>query len=238
ANMSHELRTPLNAVINFARLIEQEVHGPLGAPEYRDYARDIAESGSSQLELIDELLDLARAEVGRLTIAESVVDPARLIAATCRVLAPEAANAGVALDYVVAPGVGHLRGDPGRLRQVLLNLTSNAIKFTCRGGAVSVHARGGSDGTLQIAVRDTGVGIAEQDLHRVMEPFEQAAPASGRRPGVGLGLPLSRHLVELHGGDLRLESAPGRGTTAMITLPASRMLLPARRTAERADAAA
>ncbi|MEJ0019118.1 MAG: ATP-binding protein [Acetobacteraceae bacterium] len=223
-NITHELRTPLNAVINFAQLIAEQAHGPVGAPEYRTYARDIQDSGIHLLTLIDELLDLARAEAGRLTIVEGMVHPRRLIASACRVLAPEAAKAGITLEYDIAPGLGSLCGDAHRLKQVLLNLVANAIKFTDRGGAVCVAAVSDPDGALRITVRDNGIGIAEGDLARVMEPFEQADSSGVQRPGVGLGLPLSRHLIELHGGTLRLESERGVGTSAVLTLPASRVV--------------
>ncbi len=222
ASISHELRTPLNAVINFARLIAEEIHGPLGAADYRGYAEDIHESGVHLLGLIDELLDVARAQSGRLTIQEGLADPAGLVRTVCRVLGPEADAAGVLLSWEVPAERWSVRGDPVRLRQVLLNLVGNAIKFTPSGGAVTVSLTVAADGTLRITVRDNGVGIAAEDLGRVMRPFEQVH--AGRSPGVGLGLPLSRLLVELHGGRLALASTPGEGTTAEIALPAERVL--------------
>jgi signal transduction histidine kinase len=224
-NVSHELRTPLNAVINFARLIADQIHGPLGAPQYRDYARDITESGTHLLTLIDDLLDLARAEAGRLVVVESIVHPGRLIATVCRVLEPEAKANGVALAHAIWANVGYMRGDPTRMRQVLFNLIANAIKFTRAGGTIRVEASRDATGGLQIQVADTGIGIAAQDLGYVMESFAQVARGSGTlRPGVGLGLPLSRHLIELHGGSLVLQSTPGVGTTAVISIPAGRMI--------------
>ena len=223
-NVTHELRTPLNAVINFARLIVDQIHGPLRAPQYRDYARDIADSGMHLLGLIDELLDLARAEAGRLTIAEGIADPGGVIVTACRVMTPEAISAGIALSHDIPHELGHMRGDQTRLRQVLLNLISNAIKFTQRGGTIRVCATRESDGDLRIVVDDSGIGIPAVDLARVMEPFEQVDEVSSKlRPGVGLGLPLARHLVELHGGSLTLASAEGAGTSAVVRLPASRM---------------
>ena len=228
SNVSHELRTPLNAVINFAKLLVEQIHGPLGALQYREYARDIAESGEHLLTLIDELLDLARAEAGQLTIAEGVFDVGRIIAGGCRVLKPEADAAGVTLLNDTNAGLGHLRGDPMRFRQILFNLIGNAIKFTRAGGTVSIDAWDDpADDGLCIVVRDTGIGIAEQDLDRVVEPFAQVARPSGNsRPGVGLGLPLSRHLIELHGGTLSLNSTQGLGTTVTMRLPANRIMRP------------
>ena len=227
SNISHELRTPLNAVINFAQLLVEQIHGPLGAPQYRDYAHDIAESGVHLLTLIDELLDLARAEAGRLTIAEGMIDVGRSIAGACRVLKPEADAAGVTLLIETNARLGHLRGDPMRFRQILFNLIGNAIKFTRAGGTVSIEAWGDPEAGLSIVVRDTGIGIAAPDLDRVMEPFAQVARPSGNsRPGVGLGLPLSRHLIELHGGTLSLDSTEGVGTTVTLRLPMERMMKP------------
>ncbi|MDR3535437.1 MAG: ATP-binding protein [Acetobacteraceae bacterium] len=222
ASVSHELRTPLNAVINFARLIAEEIHGPLGATEYRGYAQDIRDSGTHLLGLIDELLDLARAQAGRLTIQEGLLDPSALVRTVCRVLGPEAVGAGVSLSWEAPAERWSVRGDPVRLRQVLLNLVGNAIKFTASGGTVRVSLAVTDDGALRITVRDNGVGIAAEDLGRVMRPFEQVH--AGRAPGIGLGLPLSRFLVELHGGQLALASTPGEGTTAEVALPADRVL--------------
>ncbi len=226
-NVSHELRTPLNAVINFARLIADQIHGPLGAPQYREYARDIAESGTHLLTLIDDLLDLARAEAGRLAVVESNVDTSRLIATACRVLEPEAIANGIALTHAIGGDVSYMRGDATRLRQVLFNLIANAIKFTRAGGTVHVEATCDATGGLQVRVSDTGIGIAAPDLAYVMEPFAQVGRPSGKScPGVGLGLPLSRRLIELHGGSLALESTPGIGTTAVIRIPSERMISP------------
>jgi signal transduction histidine kinase len=178
--------------------------------------------------LIDDLLDLARAETGRLAVVDSVVDPARFIATACRVLEPEAIANRIALTHVIGVDVAYMRGDATRLRQVLFNLIANAIKFTRAGGTILVEASRDTAGGLQILVADTGIGIAEQDLAHVMEPFAQVARASGTsRPAVGLGLPLSRHLIELHGGSLELESTPGIGTTAVIRILSERMISPA-----------
>jgi signal transduction histidine kinase len=225
ANVTHELRTPLNAVINFARLIADQIHGPLGAPQYRDYATQIGASGGDLLALIDELLDLARAEAGHLAIVEGIAEPGVLIDAVCRILGPEAADRGVALEQAVPDVLSPVRGDATRLRQVLLNLVANALKFTARGGVVRVAAVQDPGIGLTISVTDTGIGIEPADLPRLMQPFEQAAqPGADRRPGVGLGLPLTRHLIELHGGMLTLHSKPGFGTTARFTLPAHRLI--------------
>ena len=194
---------------------------------YPEYARDIAESGTHLLTLIDDLLDLARAEAGRLAVVESNVDTSRLIATACRVLEPEAIANGIALTHAIGGDVSYMRGDATRLRQVLFNLIANAIKFTRAGGTVHVEAACDATGGLQVRVSDTGIGIAAPDLAYVMEPFAQVARPSGKScPGVGLGLPLSRRLIELHGGSLALESTPGIGTTAVIRIPSERMISP------------
>lgn len=225
ANVTHELRTPLNAVINFARLIADQIHGAGGDARYREYAAQIVTSGGDLLALIDELLDLARAEAGHLTIVEGIAEPGALIESVHRLMAPEAAGRGVTLVARPAQRLSAVRGDATRLRQVLINLVANALKFTPRGGTVRIGAVEDPLTGLTVSVHDTGVGIAEPDLERVMQPFEQGRETNGgSRPGVGLGLPLARHLVELHGGTLTLASEPGIGTTARFTLPARRLI--------------
>ncbi|HTC09855.1 MAG TPA: HAMP domain-containing sensor histidine kinase [Acetobacteraceae bacterium] len=228
ANATHELRTPLNAVINFAHLIADEIHGPLGHPRNRDYAGEISTSGCDLLALIDELLDLARAEAGHLSIVEGIAEPSALITDTQRMLAPKAANRGVTLVARAGRPVAGARrcdtaasgtGEPGS--QCADVHRARRIGSYCRhedslaGQTISVH--------------DTGIGIEAADLPRVMQPFEQAhEPGGERRPGVGLGLPLARHLVELHGGTRTLASEKGVGTTACVVRPAPRLIPKAR----------
>jgi signal transduction histidine kinase len=225
ANVTHELRTPLNAVINFAHLISDQIHGSVGDARYRDYAAQISTSGGDLLALIDELLDLARAEAGHLAIVEGIAEPDVLITAVQRMLAPEAVNRGVTLVARVPADLSPVRGDATRLRQVLVNLVANALKFTARGGSVRIAAAEDPLAGLTISVHDSGSGIDAADLPRVMQPFEQAHdPSRESRPGVGLGLPLARHLVELHGGTLTLSSERGVGTTARVVLPARRLI--------------
>ena len=221
--ISHELRTPLNAVINFARLIEEQLHGELNR-EYLSYAAQIQEAGWHLLRLINELLELGRAEAGRLELTEHEIDLAHEISAVCRLLGAEAASHGVSLEEALEPDLPHVWGDRTRLRQVLFNLLSNALKYTQSGGQVEISAIRDAAGGVTIAISDNGVGIAEKDLDRVMQPFERGVQPGGRSvPGTGLGLPLAQQILELHGGTLRLRSAPGVGTTATVTLPATRL---------------
>jgi signal transduction histidine kinase len=222
AHVSHELRTPLNAVINFARLIESfDIRrDPAICAEY---AREIRDSGGHLLTLINELLDLAQAEAGHLALNEAPMSLRRLLLSVCRTMRPGAANRGVTLLCEMPDQLPDLRADQTRLRQVLFNLVSNAVKFSDPGSTVRVSARV-ECGAVVLAVADTGCGIAPEDLPRVMLPFERAAAATGLRPGVGLGLPLAAHLVSLHGGRLELDSTPGTGTVARVFLPGERML--------------
>ena len=225
ANVSHELRTPLNAVINFSSLIKDQIHGSLGAAPYLEYAQSIHESGLHLLALIEELLELASAETGQLTLAERPVNLRAIIHSVCRLLQPEAVDAGVTLTADLANDLPSVRGDSTRLRQILFNLLTNAIKFCRKGDTVRARAGLTGDGRVSISVADTGPGIATEDLPRVLRPFERAVDRLGREvPGLGLGLPLVSHLVALHGGELKLESVPGSGTTASFSLPADRVL--------------
>ncbi len=224
AGLSHELRTPLNAVIGFADLIAREAEGPVGAPVYRQYAANVRDSGQHVLELINEILDHARAESGALRIEEERCDLETAADFAVRMLTPRAERAGVLLSAAVAPAMRYLRGDDRRLRQILLNLIANGVKYTPSGGSVTLAAML-EDGVPAIRVIDTGLGIPAEDLDRVLEPFARVESASHRKmEGAGLGLPLTKRLVELHGGTLALRSTLGVGTTVTVRLPASRLL--------------
>ncbi|KAF1857438.1 hypothetical protein Lal_00014291 [Lupinus albus] len=224
AGLSHELRTPLNAVIGFSDLIAREAEGPVGTPSYRQYAANVRDSGQHVLELINEILDHARAEAGALTIEEGQCDLEAAADFAVRMLTPRAERAGVLLSAVVAPAVSALRGDDRRIRQILLNLIANGVKYTPSGGSVTLSALL-EDGTPVIRVTDTGLGIPAEDLDRVMEPFARVESADRRGvEGAGLGLPLTKRLVELHGGTLALRSTLGVGTTVTVRLPANRLL--------------
>ncbi len=223
ANMSHELRTPLNAIIGFAEVMEQEVFGPLGSARYRGYLTDIRASGLHLLQLLDDILDLSKVEAGKLELEERPCDLFAIFEEAARMLETLAARNGVTLSLQGAGRLPAFLGDPRRLRQIALNLLSNAVKYNRRGGRVEVAMEPEPDGGLRVTVADTGLGIAPEDQARVFEPFTQLNRAqSDRQEGTGLGLPLCRQLVELHGGRLRLDSRLGEGTRVAITLPAAR----------------
>lgn len=229
AAMSHELRTPLNAIIGFSDIMRNESFGPHAVPRYKDYAGDINNAGTHLLGLINDVLDLSKAEAGRLDLDETDLSLSDLMDSATRFVSGRAEDGGVALD-VTAPENIVVRGDAQRLRQILLNLVSNAIKFTPHNGRVEVVAGLTGDGALQVAIADTGSGIAPDDLELVFQPFEQAGDRTIRREGTGLGLPISRRLAEAHGGHLTLSSVPGQGTTATLFLPSDRVRVIALRT--------
>jgi signal transduction histidine kinase len=218
-NMSHELRTPLNAVIGFSEVLEQGMVGPLNERQ-AEFARDIRESGKHLLALINDILDLAKVEAGRMELDRSEYDLPDSLRSALALVRERASRHRIALSLDVADDVGAIVADERKVRQVVLNLLSNAVKFTPDGGRVAVSARR-SDGAVEIAVADTGVGIAPEDQAAVFEEFRQVgADASRRQEGTGLGLALARRFVELHGGTIRLASKPGEGSTFTFTLPA------------------
>jgi signal transduction histidine kinase len=218
ANMSHELRTPLNAVMGFSELIKSEYFGPIGDGRYREYAGLIHGAGSHLLDLITDVLDMSKIEAGKLELNKESVATVQIVHDCVELLEERAASAGVTLriDTVGAPRA--VDADRRALKQILLNLLANAIKFTPSGGSVTVAARlAGSFCALSVA--DTGVGIAAADLHRLGNPFVQLGNNDANKPGTGLGLALVRALSEMHGGALRVESTQGVGTTVTVTIP-------------------
>jgi len=220
ATMSHELRTPLNAIIGFSDMQRHETFGPLGHPRYREYAADIHASGMHLLELITTILDISKAEAGKLEVSPVRVDPRSAVDATMPLIRSAAAAKRIRLSAELERAPSTCLADPQALKQILLNLLSNAVKFTPEGGAVAVAVRALADGGVEFAVRDTGVGIAAADIPRLMRPFEQAARGYAQSSGgTGLGLPLVGWLVRLHGGVLEIDSDIGAGTTATVRLP-------------------
>ena len=224
ANMSHELRTPLNAVIGFSQLIRDQAFG--GIPErYLAYADDINSSGKLLLALINDILDMSRIEAGQHKLNEEVISLEAAINDCVRMLTAKAADSGVRLIVEGKGGVPPLRADERALKQVMLNVMSNAVKFTPRDGSVTVAAGTLPDGRVQIQIADTGIGIAEDALKELFQPFRQADASISRRfGGTGLGLAISRKLIELHGGEIEVESQLGRGTRVILRLPSSRVV--------------
>jgi signal transduction histidine kinase len=223
ASMSHELRTPLNAVLGFSETMLSEPFGKLGSPRYREYLDNIHASGAHLLSLINDILDIARFDAGQGELAEEIFDPAREINNAERMMAVQARKARVAMVTELPAALPHLKADQRRVRQILLNLLSNALKFTPAGGRVTLRAFCSDEG-LVLQVMDTGIGMAPQDFSKALEPFGQVDSSLARKyEGTGLGLPLTRLMVELHGGRLTLESALGHGTTVTVILPPWRL---------------
>jgi signal transduction histidine kinase len=220
ANMSHELRTPLNAIIGFGEMMHREIVGPIGVPAYKEYAQHIHESGMHLLSLVEEMLDLAKVEAGKLQIERQPTQPGVLLAESLVMLrlAAEAAKVELAVEGDPASWPA-LDGDAVKLKQVFMNLIGNAIKFTPAGGRVTVSGETDA-GTLRIRIRDTGIGIGAQDISLVQQPFYRVnSVLDGKHQGAGLGLPFAKSVVELHGGMLEIESKLGIGTTVTVTLP-------------------
>ncbi|MFQ5776178.1 MAG: sensor histidine kinase [Kiloniellaceae bacterium] len=225
ANMSHELRTPLNAIIGFSEVIERQLLGPVeNTGKYRAYARDIHDAGKHLLSVINDILDLAKIEAGQLDLRERLFDVNECIATCVKIVAGQAAAGNLALDWKEQAGLPSLWGDDKKFRQVLINLLSNAVKFTPSGGRISIEAGIEPGGAFRITVTDTGIGIARQNICKVMQPFGQLDSMLAREHGgTGLGLPISKALIELHGGTLVMESEPGLGTSVTLRLPANRV---------------
>jgi two-component system cell cycle sensor histidine kinase PleC len=220
ANMSHELRTPLNAIIGFAEVIEREFFGPVGVAQYASYAADIHRSGQHLLSLINDILDLSKVEAGRFEIVEQDFALMEIIDEAKRLLEIRAQKAGLILSSEIAGDVARLYADPKLVSQALLNLLSNAVKFTPAGGKVRIAATRDGGGDLVISVSDTGIGMAPEEIPHALEPFGQIDGTLARRfDGTGLGLPITKAFIEMHGGTLALDSEKGRGTTATIRLP-------------------
>jgi signal transduction histidine kinase len=225
ANMSHELRTPLNAIIGFSDIMKGEMLGPLGNTNYKGYVGDINSSAGRLLEVINDILDLSKIETGDIELNEDEVDLDRLVRACLAIIEERARSAGLKLGYDPPAALPKLWGEPRRIKQVLVNLLSNAVKFTPKGGEVSVQVLVERSGDLGLAVFDTGIGIAAEQMEQVMTPFGQAHTGLNRKyEGTGLGLPLAKAFIEMHGGKLLFVSELGVGTAVCALFPASRVL--------------
>jgi signal transduction histidine kinase len=225
ANMSHELRTPLNAVIGFSDMMLMKLKGPLGHPDYETYLRDIRKSGAHLLGIINDMLDVARIEAGKIELNDQEIRVADLAREVAEVMDPLVQRARLTLNLAIPATAPAIRADVRLLRQILLNLVSNAIKFTPQGGTVTVSFDRTLGGGAVLAVTDTGIGIAAGDIAKLMQPFQQVHDVYKRKyQGAGLGLALVRSLAELHDGSVTIESAVGRGTTVSVALPESRIV--------------
>ncbi len=228
ANMSHELRTPLNAIIGFSEMMLREVMGEFRNEQYRSYVGDIHTSGTHLLQIINDILDLSKAEAGKLSIDEEVFDVRDAIRSVFQLTSVRMFEIGLSEMLDAPADLPLLRGDERKLMQMLLNLVTNAIKFSEAGGRIEIACRADPAVGLTITVTDTGIGIAPKDIGRVLEAFEQVDSAlSKQHTGTGLGLPLVKAMMELHGGRLDLDSTPGVGTVATLTFPAQRLVYPA-----------
>jgi signal transduction histidine kinase len=226
AHMSHELRTPMNAVIGFTDMMRNEVFGPVGSPKYQDYLRDIALSGQHLLHVVNNILDLAKVEAGKWEMEESECDLRALCDSSLQIVRERARSAGVSLALAPAAAAVSIRADRRLMYQILINLLTNGIKFTERGGRVTLAWTLGEDGSVALGVSDTGVGMSDDDRRRVLEPFGRGSAELARtRHDTGLGLSLCKQFAEMHGGRMEIESALGRGTTVRVTLPRERVIL-------------
>ena len=229
ANMSHELRTPLNAIIGFSDIMRSQLHGAIEVPQYRDYVDDIHGSGVHLLRLINEILDLSKVEAGKLGLAEDVIDLGAAVESSIRMVSERAATQQIALSCEFPTVMPRLLADERKLKQILLNLLSNAIKFTPPGGSAHTRVSIEADGGLRVSVQDTGIGIAPEHLPKVFDPFFQVDSGLSRRfEGTGLGLALTRAMVELHGGTVGIESEFGKGSTVTARFPKERVVVDSR----------
>ena len=224
ANMSHELRTPLNAIIGFSDILKKQLFGNLGDPRYSEYVTDINDSGNHLLAIINDILDLAKAEAGKLTLQEEDIDIVRCLDDAMRMCRGRAVTAGINLNFANVSESIYAHVDERLIRQIVLNLLTNAIKFTNEGGSVNLNVVADEEQGIVIKVQDNGIGIAPEDIARVIRPFEQVETVLSRsHGGTGLGLPLTSKLTELHGGTFDIQSEVGNGTIVIVRLPAERL---------------
>ena len=225
ANMSHELRTPLNAIIGFSEMMMKETYGALGNDKYKEYMGDIHVSAKHLLEIINEVLDMSKIEAGRVELDEEYMDVEGLLASVGRMMASRAFSSGLQIEEDVQPNMPPLYADPRLVRQILINLVGNAVKYSNTDGVIKVGAMQDEHANLIIFVSDEGVGIPKEKIALALEPFGQVSTAQSNEPvqGTGLGLPLAKAMTELHGGTLRLESDTGKGTKVFVEFPAERM---------------
>jgi PAS domain S-box-containing protein len=224
ANVSHELRTPLNAIIGFSEIMKMQMFGPMGHGQYATYANDIHSSGKHLLSIINDILDLSKIEAGRYQLHVETVDVEETFQDCARLVRERAENAGLRITREIDPGTPPLLADKRAVKQILINLLSNAIKFTPQGGGVALSARPVGAGWVALSVADSGIGIPAEQLDNALSAFGQVDnPFTRTQEGTGLGLPIVKSLVELHGGQFSIESAVGRGTKVTMVLPAQQV---------------
>jgi two-component system cell cycle sensor histidine kinase PleC len=217
ANMSHELRTPLNAILGFSEILQSQMFGPLGSDKYHEYCCDIHDSGLHLLNLISDILDMSKIEAGQLQIAPEPTDLAVLIEESLRLISIAAGSKNIVVEQEISPDL-KLMADRRAMKQILLNLLSNAVKFTNPNGKVIVRARR-VGGRIALVIADTGIGIPRAAMEKIGQPFEQVQSQYAKsQGGSGLGLAISRSLTQLHGGDMRIRSAEGRGTVIGVRI--------------------
>ncbi len=225
ANMSHELRTPLNAIIGFSEMLKSQIFGPVGGERYRGYVDDILRSGHHLLKIINDILDMSKVEAGKMTLHEETVDLASVIINCIQLLSTRASDQQIELLFDGKSELPRVWGDALRIKQALLNVMTNAVKFSSPGGSVTISGAVNPMGELQVVVEDTGIGMTEEGLRTALEPFSQVDNALNRRfEGTGLGLPLTNELIKLHGGRVEIESRIGAGTVVRLILPGARVL--------------
>jgi PAS domain S-box-containing protein len=225
ANMRHELRTPLNAIIGFSEIMQARLFGPLGSAKYDGYVADIRHSAAHLLTVITDILDLAKIEANSFRLFEAVVEPGEIIASALRLVKPRADGFGVSLAYDRSHGEVMVRVDETALKRVLINLLSNAVKFSEAGGTVTVRSGFDARGGFTISVVDQGIGMSPEEIPIALTPFRQVNTGLQRKyEGTGLGLPIAKQLIEMHGGILSIDSTPGAGTTVTLLLPAARVM--------------
>ncbi len=224
AAMSHELRTPLNAIIGFSEIIKNETFGPVGSLKYREYTSDIHGAGLHLLDLINDILDLAKIEAGKDELNEDNIDASEVIRSALKLVGQRANHGGIEIQLELPDQLPALRADERKLKQILVNLLSNAIKFTDAGGRVTLRAWCPLDTGHAFQIVDTGIGIAPEDISKALSRFGQVDGDLSRQfEGTGLGLPLTKALVEQHGGSLDLQSEVGVGTTVTVRFPVTRI---------------
>jgi signal transduction histidine kinase len=228
ANMSHELRTPLNAIIGFSEIIAHELFGPIGNERYRDYMKDIHKSSLHLLSIINDVLDMSKIEAGKLELSKEPLKLQRAIGDVVRMMRERADSRHIALSTTLSDEDVELWADERAIKQICLNLLSNAIKFSREGGEVAIRVTADRPDFAVVEFADRGIGMSEDELERALQPFGQAKPSTTRNyGGTGLGLPITKGLIEAHGGKLAIESQAGQGTVARVFLPVARTPAPA-----------